>query len=84
MGKFNVMKHGFVPEHHLVPEDDEEDILKRLDIGKQDLPKILKSDPVIEQMEKVHGDIKEGRMIEIIRDSPTAGVAKVYRLVISR
>ena len=84
MGKFNVMKHGFVPEHHLVPKEEEEKILKKLDVSKQDLPKILKSDPVIEQMEKVHGDIEEGRMIEVIRESKTAGVAKVYRLVISR
>ncbi|MFO7793288.1 MAG: DNA-directed RNA polymerase subunit H [Candidatus Saliniplasma sp.] len=84
MGSFNVMKHGFVPEHHLVPKEDEEDILKELEIDKQNLPKILKSDPVIEQMEKVHGDIEEGRMVEVVRESPTAGVAKVYRLIISR
>ena len=84
MGKFNVMKHGFVPEHHLVPKEDEESILEKLEVGKQDLPKILKSEPVIEQMEKVHGDIEEGRLIEVVRESKTAGVAKVYRLVISR
>ncbi|MGM0405572.1 MAG: DNA-directed RNA polymerase subunit H [Thermoplasmatota archaeon] len=84
MGNFNVMKHGFVPEHHLVPKEDENEILETLEVGKQDLPKILKSDPVIEQMEKVHGDIEEGRLIEVVRESKTAGVAKVYRLVISR
>ncbi len=84
MGKFNVMKHGFVPEHHLVPKEEEEKILKKLDVSKQDLPKILKTDPVIQHMEKVHGDIEEGRMIEVIRDSATAGMAKVYRLVIGR
>jgi DNA-directed RNA polymerase subunit H (RpoH/RPB5) len=84
MGSFNVMKHGLVPEHRLVDKDKEEEILQTIDIDKQNLPKILKTDPVIQHMEKTHGDIEEGRIIEIRRDSPTAGVAKAYRLVIKK
>ena len=84
MGKFNVMKHGFVPEHRLVDEEKEDDILEELDLNKENLPKILKSDPVIQHLEKAHGDIEEGRLIEIRRDSKTAGVAKAYRLEISK
>ncbi|MGM0510074.1 MAG: DNA-directed RNA polymerase subunit H [Thermoplasmatota archaeon] len=84
MGSINVMKHGFVPEHDLVPKEDEDEILKSLDAEKDQLPKILKSDPVIEQLETNYGEIEEGRLIEVKRESSTAGVAKVYRLVIER
>ncbi len=82
--KVNIMNHDLVPEHDLVPKEDEEDILKKLNVPKNKLPKILKSDPVIRQMESVHGDIEEGRLIEVNRISKTAGVAKAYRLVINR
>lgn len=84
MGKFNVMKHGFVPEHRLLDEDKEDEVLEDLDVNKENLPKILKSDPVIQHLGKAHGDIEEGRMIEIRRESKTAGVATAYRLVISK
>lgn len=84
MGSINVMKHGFVPEHRLVPKEKEDEILKNLDAKKDQLPKIVKSDPVIEQLETVHGEIDEGRLIEVRRESSTAGVANVYRLVVER
>ena len=84
MGSFNVLDHGLVPEHHLVPKEKEDEILGELEVEKQNLPKILKTDPVIQQLEKVHGDIELGRIIEIKRESKTAGVAKAYRLVVKR
>ncbi len=84
MGSFNVMKHGLVPEHRVVPQDREEEILEDIDLSRDKLPKILKSDPVLQHLEKVHGDIEEGRIIEVNRESETAGVAKVYRLVIEK
>ncbi len=84
MGSINVMDHGFVPEHRLVPKEEEDEILERLDAEKDQLPKILRSDPVIEQMEGTYGEIEEGRLIKINRESSTAGVAEVYRLVIER
>ncbi|MFO8109886.1 MAG: DNA-directed RNA polymerase subunit H [Thermoplasmata archaeon] len=84
MGKINVMKHTFVPEHGLVPKEDEKDILLKLNVSKDKLPKILKSDPVLQQLEGVEGKIEEGRMVEIIRKSSTAGEAYAYRLVVNR
>ncbi len=84
MGKINVMKHAFVPEHRLVPKEKEEKIVKDLDVPKDKLPKILKSDPVLKQIEGVYGEIQEGRMIEIVRNSDTTGEAYAYRLVVDR
>jgi DNA-directed RNA polymerase subunit H len=81
MSEFNVLMHELVPEHHLIPEDEEKDILKKLKVTKDHLPKIRKSDPVITILEEIQGEIKEGRIIKIIRKSPTAGYATAYRIV---
>lgn len=80
----NILEHGLVPEHRLLSKDEEEDVLEELGIQRENLPKILKSDPVIKELEKVHGDINVGRILEIKRKSRTAGVAKAYRLVVKR
>ncbi len=84
MGKINVMKHAFVPEHRPVSKEDEEEILEGMNVPKDKLPKILKSDPVLQQLEGVHGKIEEGRIIKIVRNSSTAGEANAYRLVVDR
>ncbi len=87
MGKkddINVLNHGLVPEHELVPREQEKQILEELDVERENLPKIRKTDPVIKQLEKVHGNIEVGRMIEVKRKSKTAGFAKAYRLVVKR
>jgi len=48
------------------------------------LPKIRKSDPVIQVLERIEGPIEEGRIIRVTRVSGTAGVSEAYRLVIGR
>ncbi len=82
--EINVLKHGLVPEHRLVPKEKEKEILEKLEVKRENLPKIRKSDPALKQLEKVHGDINLGRMIEIKRKSRTADSAKAYRLVVKR
>ncbi len=82
--RFNVMEHQLVPEHRLVPEEEAERILKALKITRDQLPKIRKSDPVIQLLEKIEGPIEEGRIIRVTRMSGTAGVSEAYRLVIGR
>ncbi|MFP3871442.1 MAG: DNA-directed RNA polymerase subunit H [Candidatus Natronoplasma sp.] len=82
--EINILEHGLVPEHRLLSKDEEEEVLEELGVERENLPKILKSDPVIQQLEKVHGDIDVGRMIKIKRKSRTAGIATAYRLVVKR
>lgn len=79
-----MLEHQLVPEHRLVPEEDMARILKALKITRDQLPKIRKSDPVIQVLEKIEGPIEEGRMIRVTRLSGTAGVSEAYRLVIGR
>src|SRR5207244_11221515 len=58
--RFNVLEHQFVPEHRLVAEEEADRGLKALKITRDQLPKIRKSDPVIQVLEKIEGPIEEG------------------------
>ncbi len=82
--RFNVMEHQLVPEHRLLAEEDADRILKALRVTRDQLPKIRRSDPVIQVLEKIEGPIDEGRIIRVTRISNTAGVSEAYRLVIGR
>lgn len=78
---FNVLMHTLTPEHHLLSEEEADEVLAKLGINKGQLPKIRKSDPAIKILETIHGPIDEGRVIRIVRDSETALEFTVYRLV---
>ncbi len=80
--KFNVLEHELVPEHYLVPEEEEAIVLERLKVKKENLPKIRKSDPVLRILERQYGHIPIGSLIKIVRKSPTAGRIIVYRVVV--
>lgn len=81
MGKFNVLQHDLVPEHHLIKIEDEDKILKELEITKELLPKIGRNDPTVKALEEIHGPLEIGRMIKIIRKSPTMGYTVYYRVI---
>lgn len=82
--RFNVLEHELVPEHRLLAEEEADRILKALRITKDQLPKIRRSDPVVQVLERIEGPIEEGRIIKVTRVSDTAGVSEAYRLVIGR
>ena len=79
---FNVLEHNLVPEHHLLSDEEAQEVLAKVNIRKDQLPKIRRSDPCIRALETVHGDIKTGRIVKIVRRSQTADVAVAYRLVV--
>ena len=81
MSEFNVLAHELVPAHQIVPEKDEEEILKRLNATKDQLPKIRKIDPVIIALEEIYGEIRDGRMLRILRRSSTSGISEAFRVV---
>ena len=55
----NVLEHAMVPEHHLVPQKDEVKLMKSLNVEKDQLPKIRKSDPCVKVLEEFYGPFKE-------------------------
>ncbi|MBW6517676.1 MAG: DNA-directed RNA polymerase subunit H [ANME-2 cluster archaeon] len=77
MKEFSLIGHNMVPQHILIPDNEVNKVLKEYDVDKEQLPKIKISDPVIVEIGAEIGDV-----IKVIRNSPTAGEAVVYRLVI--
>ena len=73
----DIRNHMFVPEHILLSEKEGKEVLKELGITRDQLPKILTIDPVIRLIGGKQGDI-----VKIIRESPTAGVEIGYRIII--
>ena len=83
MSEINVLEHDDVPEHHLVEVEDEERILSQYNVGKDQLPKIRKTDPCVKILEEIKGiDIDEGRLIRIVRPHSVSGVSVAYRVVV--
>ncbi|MCK4937057.1 MAG: DNA-directed RNA polymerase subunit H [Methanosarcinales archaeon] len=77
MKEFSLIGHNMVPQHILIPENEVNKVLKEYGVDKEQLPKIKLADPVIVEIGAEIGDV-----IKVIRNSPTAGEAVVYRLVI--
>ena len=78
---FNVLKHDLVPEHHLLAEEEADNILKEMGMTRDQLPKIRNNDAGIRVLETIHGPIAEGRVVKIVRKSETAQEFVAYRLV---
>ncbi len=75
----DVRDHRAVPEHRKMDEEEVDDLLEKFDAEKDDLPKIERTDAALKQM-----DAEEGDVIEITRDSPTAGKTNYYRVVVDK
>ena len=73
----NILEHEYVPQHRILTNKEVEEILNKLKIERIQLPNILMTDPVA----KIIG-ANEGNVIEIIRNSKTAGSSIAYRHVI--
>ncbi|MFH1127436.1 MAG: DNA-directed RNA polymerase subunit H [archaeon] len=69
--------HKLVPEHRIMTKEESTKILKELKVTLDQLPKILDTDPALETLKAKIGDV-----VEITRNSKTAGKIKYYRIVI--
>ena len=76
--KIDMTKHVLVPKHTLVSESEKKQITDSLNLSGKELPKILKTDPVIAELKTKDGDV-----IKITRQSVTAGEIVFYRRVIT-
>jgi len=76
--KFDPTKHELVPKHVKMSEKECKELFETYGVAQINLPRISKTDPAIQ-----HLKVKEGDIIKIIRESPTAGEAVFYRVVMS-
>ena len=74
--KFKVDKHILTPKHGKLGEREKAQLLEKYHVTSKELPKILKTDSAIKEM-----DAKIGDVIKITRKSQTAGESYFYRVV---
>jgi len=76
--QFNISHHRLVPKHELMTDEAEiTKVLDRYQVKKNQLPLILKSDPMARYL-----NAKVGNLIKVTRVSPTCGENIVYRSVV--
>lgn len=73
---FNITKHILVPKHIILSEEEKNEVLKKFNANKEQLPKIYNTDPIA----KYYG-MKVGMVCKIIRKSKTTGQSIAYRTV---
>ncbi|NAS89495.1 DNA-directed RNA polymerase subunit H [ANME-1 cluster archaeon AG-394-G21] len=73
----SILGHELVPEHVLMDESEVKELLDKYKIKRVQLPKIKVSDPAINGLGAKVGDV-----VEITRQSRTAGKALSFRLTI--
>ncbi len=76
--KPDILKHELVPQHEIVSKKEGDAVLKKYNVTKGQLPKILSTDPVVKMIKAETGDI-----LKITRKSRTAGTSIFYRVVVS-
>ncbi len=76
--EFKPLEHKLVPRHEIINEEELKKILAEYEIEKEQMPKIRVLDPAAVSIKAKVGDV-----VRVTRDSPTAGKAVFYRLVIA-
>ncbi len=79
MAKIDVGEHELVPKHEKLNEEEAEKVLEEYNADKDNLPKIERKDAALKDID---ANVEVGDVIKITRDSPTAGKAEYYRVVI--
>ncbi|MBS3150826.1 DNA-directed RNA polymerase subunit H [Candidatus Woesearchaeota archaeon] len=75
--QIQIENHVLLLKHEKLDDKASEDLLKKYNISKTQLPKIYRKDFALKGMEVNAGDI-----IEVERKSPTAGKIKFYRMIV--
>ncbi len=76
--EFDIKKHSLVPEHTKLTEEETKKVLEEFNVTRDQLPKILKSDPAIQHLDPQRTDV-----IKITRKSETNAEAVFYRAVVN-
>jgi DNA-directed RNA polymerase subunit H len=77
--EIDVLQHELVPEHKILNEEEKKKLFSQYGIKEKNLPRISVKDPAIKSIGAKINDV-----IEITRDSETAGITKYYRVVVPK
>ena len=72
-----ILSHELVPKHEIMTDEEVQALLKKYGMNRDQLPKILQTDPVVEAI-----GAKKGQILRIKRNSLTAGQTDYYRIVV--
>ena len=75
--EIKIKKHELVPVHEKLTEEEKKKVFQRFNVSMSQMPAILPTDPAIENLDVVPGDL-----IKITRNSPTAIKSVYYRVVV--
>lgn len=75
--EIEIFDNYLVPKQEIATEEEKQQLLNKFNISLKQLPRIKHTDPVAKKL-----GAKEGDIIKVTRDSPTAGNYIHYRLVI--
>jgi DNA-directed RNA polymerase I, II, and III subunit RPABC1 len=73
----NITEHELVPKHVPLTADQKAELLDRYKVNETQLPRIMRTDPVVKYL-----GVDPGTILQITRKSETAGRYVTYRLVI--
>lgn len=76
--KDSIEGHVLLMKHVKLSEDVSQNLLKKYNIDKKQLPVIFHKDSALTEL-----DAKPGDVIEITRNSSTTNTAKYYRVVVN-
>jgi DNA-directed RNA polymerase subunit H (RpoH/RPB5) len=76
IGTTEIFEHDLVPKFKILSEEEKKQLLERFGTTEEKLPKILKSDPVVNKLNAKAGDV-----LEIVRLSEVSGESVYYRIV---
>jgi len=77
--KAEAVEHILIPKHTKLSDKEKESLFKKYNLAGRELPMIFENDAAIARL-----DAKPGDVIKIERNSPTAGTAFFYRMVVTR
>lgn len=70
------MSHDLVPDFKILTKKQKEKVMEKYNMSDYDFPRILADDPVVKAL-----GAKIGELLEITRESKTAGTTVYYRIV---